>query len=70
LRSRDTELADRVPLGGNGLGLDSIRLLEVLLACEEHFGVSIPAEELRVSGPTLGDLIALIETALARLARV
>jgi acyl carrier protein len=66
LRWRDRELPDRLALGSDGLGLDSIRLLEVVLACEEHFQVSISAEDLRVAGPTLGDLVTLIELALAR----
>jgi acyl carrier protein len=29
-----------LPLGGDGLGLDSIALAEVLLECEEQFGIS------------------------------
>jgi len=61
LRWRERELPDRVALGGEGLGLDSIRLVEVVLACEDHFGVHIPAEKLTVAAPTLGDLIDLIE---------
>jgi acyl carrier protein len=66
VRWRARELSDRVALGGDGLGLDSIRLLEVVLACEERFGVSIPVERLRVAAPTIGDLVDLIERAMAR----
>jgi acyl carrier protein len=35
------ELDDDVTLGEEGLGLDSIAIAEVLLACEERFGVSM-----------------------------
>lgn len=33
-----------VPLGTGGLGFDSVRLVEVLLACESCFRRSFPAE--------------------------
>jgi acyl carrier protein len=32
------QLHDEVPLGGEGLGLDSIDIAELLLACEERTG--------------------------------
>ena len=31
---------DALPLGSEGLGLDSIAMAEVLLECEQRFGVS------------------------------
>lgn len=68
LRWREQELADQIPLGGTGLGLDSIKLLDVILACEQSFDVHMPVEELSVSAPTLGDLVALVEAALERAA--
>ena len=44
-----------------GLGLDSITLLEVLLAIEEALGCTIPAEDLTPeSVATLGSLTALV----------
>jgi acyl carrier protein len=47
VRARASRLADSavlpadVAIGGDGLGLDSIAIAEVLLDCEEHFGVSV-----------------------------
>ncbi len=34
-------LDDDVPLGGDGIGLDSIAIAEVLIDCESRFGVEI-----------------------------
>lgn len=46
-------VADDAPLTGRlGLGLDSVRLVELLLDCELRFGVTLPAEEL-LAGPPL-----------------
>ena len=64
LRWRDGELSDRLALGAGGLGLDSIRLLEVVLACEDQFGVTLEVEEMNT--PTVGDLVGLVEAALGR----
>ncbi len=48
-----------VPLGADGLGLDSIAIAEVLLVCETRFGVS--AVELLAGPPlTVRRLIAAI----------
>lgn len=38
------EIADGVPLFGEGLGLDSIDVLELVLELERSFGVSITDE--------------------------
>ena len=37
---------DDVPLGATGLGLDSVRLVELLLLCEDELGVALPADAL------------------------
>jgi acyl carrier protein len=34
-------LDDDAPLGGDGIGLDSIAIAEVLIDCESRFGVEI-----------------------------
>ncbi|HYO79001.1 MAG TPA: phosphopantetheine-binding protein [Thermoanaerobaculia bacterium] len=34
-------VGDATPLGGDGAGLDSIALAEVLLGCEQRFGVEV-----------------------------
>ena len=68
LRWRERALSDRVTLGEDGLGLDSIRLLDVVLACEERFQVTLAVDELNHDPRTLGDLVALIEEAINRTA--
>ena len=35
------ELSDNVTLGSDGLGLDSIAIAEVLLDCQQRFGVRV-----------------------------
>ncbi len=52
-------------LGGDGLGLDSIAIAEVLLDCEQRFGV--PMTHLLDGGPlTLGRMIEHLEQAASR----
>ena len=44
-RVRDLHIdIDDLPLGAEGLGLDSIAIAEVLLDCERHFGVRLAAD--------------------------
>jgi acyl carrier protein len=40
-----TEIADDIPLFGEGLGLDSIDALELVLEIERTFGVAIGDEQ-------------------------
>ena len=42
-RTPHAVLSDDAPLGSDGLGLDSISMAEVLLDCEERFGVDVTA---------------------------
>jgi acyl carrier protein len=53
----DEPLDPDLPLGAGGLGLDSIRMVEVLLACEEQFGVALAAELLDGKPLTVGRLV-------------
>lgn len=54
---RDGELDDDLDLGASGFGLDSISLVELMLVCEEEFGVPFP-DTLFDDGPvTVGKLI-------------
>ncbi len=39
------EIADDMPLFRDGLGLDSIDALELAIAIERHFGVTIKADD-------------------------
>lgn len=53
---RGRELPDDLDLGGEGLGLDSVSIVEVVLDCEEALAISLPAE--LFDGPmTIGRLI-------------
>ena len=42
---RPADIADDAPIFGEGLGLDSIDALELVVLVEERFRVSIPDEE-------------------------
>jgi len=44
---RSDEITDDMPLFGDGLGLDSIDALELAIAIEGHFGVTIEADDER-----------------------
>lgn len=41
----EAEIADDAPLFGEGLGLDSLDALQLAMAVEERFGVTIPEGE-------------------------
>ncbi|MGZ7040339.1 MAG: phosphopantetheine-binding protein [Thermoanaerobaculia bacterium] len=58
------ELRPDLPLGGSGLGLDSIALVEVLVDCEKEFGVTIADEILDQPSFTVGFLVERIEVLL------
>jgi acyl carrier protein len=45
LDRRPDEIADDAPIFGEGLGLDSIDALELVVLVEERFHVTIPDEE-------------------------
>jgi len=46
LRGRtEADIDDRAPLFGEGLGLDSLDALQLAVAIEERFGVTIPEGE-------------------------
>jgi acyl carrier protein len=60
-RNRHVVLRPDLPLGADGVGLDSIALVEVLLECEETFGIVIAAEVLAGSALTVGSLIEQLQ---------
>ena len=70
LRLQDTEpasIADDQPIFVEGLGLDSIDALELVVLIEEHFGIAIPDEE--VGKSAFASIAALAEYISAEQAR-
>lgn len=61
-------LPDGLRLASGGLGFDSVRVVELILACEERFQVAIPAEILEGSALTVGDLVAWVRQGRGNLA--
>jgi acyl carrier protein len=60
-------IADDQPIFVEGLGLDSIDALELVVLIEEHFGIAIPDEELgKKAFASINALADFIETEQAR----
>jgi acyl carrier protein len=53
----DDELRDDSLLGPDGLGMDSIAILELLLECEERWGAGLALELLEQRPLTVGKLV-------------
>ena len=66
LAGGDAGLADELPLGSGGLGLDSIALAELLLECEARFGLATAAELLAGPPLTVGMLVAHVRAVVGR----
>jgi len=62
-----SDIRDDAPIFGEGLGLDSIDALELVVLVEERFGVSIPDEE--VGKEAFASVSALINFILRERAR-
>ena len=70
LRLQDTDpasIADEQPIFVEGLGLDSIDALELVVLIEEHFGIAIPDEE--VGKSAFASIAALADYISAEQAR-
>ncbi len=61
-RNRHIALSPDVRLGADGVGLDSIALVEVLFACEKALGVEITADALAAPALTVGYLIETLQS--------
>jgi cytochrome P450/acyl carrier protein len=57
-------LASDVPLGADGLGFDSVAVVELLLECETAFEVRLPPDLSETGGLTLGRLISIVVAAV------
>ena len=60
------ELCDDLPLGSKGLGLDSIAILELFVACEQRFHVEVPDSLLDGPPLTVGILAEHIDRTRSR----
>lgn len=62
LEMEPSQIGDSTPLFGEGLGLDSIDALELVLGIEQEFGVKIEDEEVGAKAlasiDTLADFVA------------
>ena len=67
LEVRPADIADDSPIFGDGLGLDSIDALELVVLVEERFHVSIPDEE--VGRRAFASVEALVDFILTERAR-
>jgi acyl carrier protein len=64
---RPAEIPEDSPIFGDGLGLDSIDALELVVLVEERFHVSIPDEEVgRRAFASVGSLVEFILSEQAR----
>lgn len=55
----DTDITDDTKL--SDLGLDSLAIVEGVMACEDEFGIEIDADE---APETVGDIVKIIEPLL------
>lgn len=61
-----SEIADEAPLFGEGLGLDSVDALELVVALEKEFRIQIRSHEVgKEAFVSVGTLAAFIEGRLA-----
>lgn len=59
----DYDLPDELALGADGLGLDSVAIVELLLACEIACGVRLAPDIFEGTGVTVGALVSALQRA-------
>ena len=62
----ERELRDDLPLGKEGIGMDSLRAIDLLFACEKEFGVEFDEDFLNRGGFTVGEMVACVEEGMRR----
>lgn len=62
LASRDQGVHDSTRIGPEGAGLDSVAIVELLLACEEVTGIPFTADVLADGPLTIGHLVRHAQT--------
>jgi len=60
---------DDLSLGASGVGLDSVAMVELVLACEREFTVRLPSDVIEATALTIESLTVAIERALPRAMR-
>lgn len=56
-------VSKETPLTGEGLGLDSVDILEVVVAIEQHYGIKVPsAEEGKKHFQTIGSIAEFVSS--------
>jgi len=50
----------RLPMGDSGLGLDSVQVLDIVLAIQDAFQIQVPEEWLAEEEPTVERLAAFV----------
>jgi len=61
---RESDLTDDLPLGAEGLGLDSVAMVEFLIACEQRWHLAFPMSLLEQPVLTVGTLLEHLRNAL------
>jgi acyl carrier protein len=67
LKMKPEEIADEMPLFGEGLGLDSLDAVEIVVILKKHMGVTIvDSEQAKKVFVSMKTLIDFVETELGK----